>query len=180
MKQTQSTQRSNTIKTYEKLLPLVYGKVLDFGAGLCHGTKFFNENGIDCKSFEPHSRDHVSPDFVSSSDITTKFDSVVSCFVLNVIGDKEYRLNLIRDMVSKLKDNGSLIIAVRSVTNIKSYSKTAKILPYNCFEFPNGVIQKGFTFKDLEGEISDATGDMFSKGERIKNISNIAGIWKRS
>jgi SAM-dependent methyltransferase len=152
------TQVKSTAGTYEHIANYISClnqtgqpvRVLDYGAGLCHGTEILNDyesNDIDAWSFEPFAKDGVSPDFRNEEEITGEFDVVVSNCVLNVIEDDEERRTVIRSMLKHLKVGGYAIIMVRSKSAVKG-NKTNK--PFaDGFVNIKGTFQKGFSKQEL-------------------------------
>jgi len=163
------TQVSSTAGTYRKVAQFIgdsntTGKpvrVLDFGAGLCEGTRILNHhesNYIDAWSLEPFAKRGVSPHFRSFKEVNGKFDFVVNNCVLNVIEDLHERVNTVRQMLSVLKDGGKAIIMVRSHSAVKS-NKTNT--PYSDgFVNSKGTFQRGFNTNELSSLVTVASHDV--------------------
>jgi len=152
----QKTQRKNTAATYKKLLPMVQGVILDYGAGLLEGTKVFQDNLFNAEAYEPFPRDDIHPDYTSVDQINRKFDTIVCNCVLNVIDSEKERREIVLSIWNLLEDGGNAFIMVRSVANVEAYIKTATTVGAHEYRFPNGVFQKGFTLAELHRTIYDA------------------------
>ena len=160
------TQVSTTKGTYQKVANYMFERipegepasVLDYGAGLCHSQKIFEQaKNFVCTAYEPNPKEGIVPDVTRDDEIFGLFSFVVSNCVLNVIEDVQERYHVIRRMMARLKVGGQAIIMVRSHSNVNA-NKTNKT--YNDgFINSKGTFQRGFTRAELEDTIYAAYGD---------------------
>lgn len=160
----ESTQVVTTTGTYSKTAKLLKdkikdgGKVLDYGAGLGLGSDAMRDefNGkVDIHSFEPEPRrwkGSVPVTHTKSSDIHDKYDAVVSHNVLNVL-EPELRSHVTKDILSKVKVGGHVVIGTRKWSGDVNLAKNAK--PGNeekslwISKKGGDVYQKGFDGNEL-------------------------------
>jgi SAM-dependent methyltransferase len=157
------TQRTSTAPTYKKVADFIqndsenwFARVLDYGAGLCHGTEILRQKpAILAFSFEPDPPEGVTPDWTHVDRLEGKsFDYVVSNCVLNTIEEPDERIDVIQDMALLLKKGGKAIIMVRSWGTVKS-AKTKK--PYtDGYINDSGTFQRGFTTDELRALILES------------------------
>jgi len=188
------TAITSTLGTYKKvdnlLTDLNKNTVHDFGAGIGIGTRMFkNKNVTSHEPFVPIEKILKSkinfqgelfkgriPDYKKFDDVLVKEgigskDAVVNLNVLNVIGNKKERANVVKQIAQLIKDDGVAVITTRG-DEVAKAAKTSK----NAVKFEDGWIfgdkkktfQKGFSQKELEKYIKDILGDNFT----VKKLPN--------
>jgi diadenosine tetraphosphate (Ap4A) HIT family hydrolase len=90
---------------------LLTGRVLDFGCGLGNDVKFLQQKGLDITGYDPY----YSPTYPSG-----KFDSIVCCYVLNVLMP-EAQADALMNIAHLLKPGGKAYYAVRRDLKIYEY-----------------------------------------------------------
>ena len=82
---------------------LLKGRILDFGCGLGNDVKFLQQNGLDITGYDPYYAP-IYPD--------GKFDSIVCCYVLNVLMPSA-QADVLMNIAHLLKPGGKAYYAVR-------------------------------------------------------------------
>lgn len=126
---------------------LINGNILHFGRGKdIPGTQVLSQIGM-VTEYDPN-----IPKISDTKALLQKYDSVVSCFVLNCIHHKE-RKNILFNISKAVAKNGSAFIAVRSVKDSNLKIKQTKWFPISD-GFTNGkIFQKFYEPDDLIIEI---------------------------
>ena len=158
---TQSTQRANTVGTYNKIkLKLKEGNTLDYGAGLGLGTSI-----LESDSFEPFPQTSFNPTYTDLNDIPAdSYDNVVALNVLNVL-PKARRNDAVRGIGRSLKVKGTAFITTRGIDiygNKQSPTRGTKGAEVGSIVTSNNSFQKGFTQAELTGYIKSMLGSGFS------------------
>lgn len=128
--------------------------ILDYGCGHGFDLNFLKEKSYNITGYDKYIHKH--------SDLKYKeylYDKIICFYVLNTIAEKEERLSVIEHLLSLLKQNGSIYIAVRSIEELNSM-KNKKHITYN-----DGLVTSRKTFQKY-----------FSKEDvanLLKNIENI-------
>ncbi len=82
---------------------LLQGRVLDFGCGMGNDVKILQTRGLNIAGYDPH----YSPIYPDG-----KFDSIVCCYVLNVLMPEE-QANVLMNIAHLLKPGGKAYYTVR-------------------------------------------------------------------
>jgi diadenosine tetraphosphate (Ap4A) HIT family hydrolase len=82
---------------------LLKSRILDFGCGLGNDVKLLQQKGLDLTGYDPH----YSPIYPDS-----KFDTIVCCYVLNVLMP-EQQSDVLMNIAHLLKPGGRAYYAVR-------------------------------------------------------------------
>jgi diadenosine tetraphosphate (Ap4A) HIT family hydrolase len=82
---------------------LLTGRILDFGCGLGHDVKFLQQKDLDITGYDPY----YFPTYPDG-----KFDSIVCCYVLNVLMP-EIQADVLMNIAHLLKPGGKAYYAVR-------------------------------------------------------------------
>ncbi|WP_310419546.1 HIT domain-containing protein [Chamaesiphon sp. OTE_8_metabat_110] len=82
---------------------LLTGRILDFGCGLGNDVKVLAQQGFDISGYDPH---------YLPTDLTGKFDTIVCCYVLNVLMP-EVQSDVLMEIAHLLKPGGKAYYAVR-------------------------------------------------------------------
>lgn len=164
MDKSQTTQRKATLGTYRKVAALIpsEARVLDYGAGLCHGTSVLN-----AESFEPHPRAGIVPTYTNVQRIPSNtYDVVVCNCVLNVISTPSERDRVVQNILRLLKPGGRAYIMVRSWSDVRSIKHY--VTEGDGCRLPNGAFQRGFTHAELDTFLAP-----YGHTERMRHISNV-------
>ena len=172
MKSMTSTQRVATAGTYRKLAKLIGGpgmKVLDYGAGLCHGTAIL---GANAQSFEPNPQPGIEPDYTDAQDIPRfRYDAVVCNCVLNVVDNHETRIKILENLWDLIHSDGSIYIMVRSHSDVNSIKRATP--DGDGVRTSTGSFQRGFDHKELRDLIELALPHENLRMEKVEGISSI-------
>ena len=133
-KATALARRSLSVPMRELMnLGLLYGSVLDFGAGKGFDVNFLSYLGLDIVGY-----DKYNPEYKDESLLDKKYDVVVANYVLNTIVSLEEHQQVI-DKLRTLGDN--VFIALRNdKKNIKSTWEY--IEEYDCYKTTKGSYQR--------------------------------------
>ena len=82
---------------------LLKSRILDFGCGLGHDVGFLHQKGLDITGYDPY----YAPTYP-----TGKFDTIVCCYVLNVLMPEE-QAEVLMNIAHLLKPGGKAYYAVR-------------------------------------------------------------------
>ena len=160
----QCTQRKATLGTYRKIAALIPSgaKVLDYGAGYCHGAELLRAD-----SYEPAARCGVEPTFRTPQDVPDEaYDVVVCNCVSNVLHTRELRHAVLSGIVRALKPGGTAYVMVRSRSDVATIKHATE--EGDGLRLENGAFQRGFTQAELHEIVSP-----FGETERITEVSNI-------
>lgn len=183
----ETTQVATTTGTYTKsatklknMLPKG-SKVLDYGAGLGHGTKAMQDElgeHAEVHGYEPFPhRSNVQHTYTDPSEIKDKYHAVVSHNVLNVL-EPELREHVVRHILGLIGENGHGIIGARkwkgdvNLAKNTEYGDEDKSVWINK-KTKNGttrVYQKGFDGNELVDYIKGIAGEHFE----VKKLPGIA------
>ena len=137
-------------------LGLLYGSVLDFGAGKGFDVNFLSYLGLDIVGY-----DKYNPKYKDESLLDKKYDVVCCLYVLNVIRNLEEHQQVI-DKLRSLGDN--VFVALRNdKKNIKSTWEY--IEEYDCYKTTKGSYQRYYT--------PESIGRHFGSVEYIINSSSL-------
>lgn len=136
------TQVATTGGSYKKAGDIlvregVDGDVLDYGAGLGHGTKHLGPNAV---SYEPNPAKGYTPDYTESPD--RMFDGIVNLNVLNVVPEP-LRSKIALDIMRKLNPDGVAAIGARSYSDVMG-AKGPSLLDDGGIVTSRGTYQYGF------------------------------------
>ena len=136
------TQVATTGGSYKKANDIlvregVDGTVLDYGAGMGHGTKFLGDRAV---SYEPYPKDGYVPDYLVSPDMA--FDGIVNLNVLNVLPEP-MRSEAALDIMRKLNPDGVAAIGARSYSDVMK-AKSPSLLDDGGIVTSKGTYQYGF------------------------------------
>jgi SAM-dependent methyltransferase len=153
----QTTQRSNTLRSYEKVAEYIKStypeakKILDFGAGLGMGTETLRSiTGKEVMSYEPFPKGYT-PDFKKASQIKDKFDVVVCLNVLNVL-PPNIRQVTVKHLYRVTEKGGIILIVTRGWAGDVNQAKDAEPAPDEAKALiikGTGAYQKGFDGNEL-------------------------------
>ena len=150
------TQIATTVGTYRKAVPLLKGRVLDYGAGLGLGADVLRSAGLKVQTFEPFPerwKSATPPSYRRTNDIPSEaFDSAICLNVLNVVNRQE-RDRIMGELLRALVPGGVLVLNARSVTDVAKASVKRKGPEEGSWIIGMGSetrYQKGFTQKELE------------------------------
>lgn len=150
------TQIATTVGTYRKAVPLLKGRVLDYGAGLGLGADVLRSAGLKVQTFEPFPerwKSATRPSYRRTDDIPSEaFDSAICLNVLNVV-DRQERDHILGELFRALVPGGVLVLNARSVTDVAKASVKRKGPEEGSWIIGMGSetrYQKGFTQKELE------------------------------
>lgn len=87
----------------------IVGDVLDYGCGKCYKI-----NPPSWDNYDPHFR----PDGITKD----AYDTILCCYVLNVLGSKCEISKTIQDVVNRLKDDGAAYFTVRRDVDVRRSS----------------------------------------------------------
>ena len=140
------TQVATTGGTYKKAGEIlqregVTGDVLDYGAGLGHGTQYLGPRAV---SYEPNPAAGYSPDFTESPEMM--FDGIANLNVLNVVPEP-LRSKIALDILSKLNPDGVAAIGARSYSDVMT-AKNPSLLDDGGIVTSRGTYQYGFGGKN--------------------------------
>jgi len=149
--------------------------ILDYGAGIGYGTDAMREvSQKDVHSYEPSPTKWFKmrkdkPTFTKNTDISGKYDAVISLNVVNVL-EPDLRRKVVLDIVSKLNPNGVAIIGSRKYKGTLDIIKTAIPAEEEKAVWVGGkVYQKGYD----GSELVDYLKSILPTGYIISKISNI-------
>jgi SAM-dependent methyltransferase len=155
----QKTQISGTAPTYTKAKAHLdthsaHGKVLDFGAGLGHGSHIL---GAD--TYEPFPKGKFTPTYAHAADIPNdSYEKVTNFNVLNVVPPKT-RKEIVKHIGRVLKSGGIALITTRGRDVLDAKGKPGPE-PMSIVT-STGTYQKGFTTKELQQYVESVLGDKF-------------------
>lgn len=191
MKITQTTQRANTVGSYEKaanLIATTYNlpplKVLDYGAGLGKGTEVLSEVFPEVDSFEPYPQEGFTPTFNQTDllrwgsealrgQLKPQYDAIVCLNVLNVLNDYDRAMTVIKILLM-LNEHGMAVIGTRAWKNDIELSKTGQHdIVKKEVTWANGLIQKGFDGDELL-ELVKKMADGLGGGFHVERVRGIA------
>ena len=191
MKITQTTQRANTVGSYEKaanLIATTYNlpplKVLDYGAGLGKGTEILSEVFPEVDSFEPYPQEGFTPTFNQTDllrwgsealrgQLKPQYDAIVCLNVLNVLNDYDRAMTVIKILLM-LNEHGMAVIGTRAWKNDIELSKTGQHdIVKKEVTWANGLIQKGFDGDELL-ELVKKMADGLGGGFHVERVRGIA------
>jgi SAM-dependent methyltransferase len=187
-----TTTTSSYAKVAEFLLDVVPSdsSILDYGAGLGMGTSRMREilkpKNITVHSYEPFPKDNI-PDYLSSSDISEKYDAVVNLNVLNVV-ERDLRDEIVTQIISILKEDGIAIIGTRAwrgdIDGVKNFEEGPEPKSVYVLKKKDGgtikVLQKGFDGNDLKDYIQLFTSKPVTNlGKRFAASSVIVGNYEQ-
>lgn len=176
---TQRTQRSNTAQSYHKVAQYIRTNfignfsVLDYGAGLGHGTAILKDVSGQCTdSFEPNPN-NWNPTYTKVTQIKKMYNIIVCLNVLNVLPPQP-RAEAVQRMYDILSPNGALFIGTRKwkgdVDQTKNFTHTTE--PKSVYT--QGTYQRGFDGDELKECIQSiipveiiSTQSMFCKNSII-------------
>lgn len=191
MKITQSTQRANTVGSYEKAANLITNlyrvkpeRVLDYGAGLGKGTEVLREFFDKVDSFEPYPQEGFIPTFSQTDllrwgsealrgQLKPQYDAIICLNVLNVLNDYD-RIMTVLKILLMLNDHGMAVISTRAWKNDIELAKTGdKDEDHKQVIWSTGLVQKGFDGDELLEFIKKVTKclNMGFHVERVIGIS---------
>lgn len=138
------------------------GMVLDYGCGKLRNTKYLLENNIiiDVLDTKKQIEENINKLNVldincvyTSNDILPKdyYEHILLSFVLNVIPNKEDRVNVLNNIKNSLKDEGLLYVEVRNDSFVKNLKN--KISYNDGYLTGNGnkkTFQKPYTLEDIK------------------------------
>lgn len=107
-----------------KEIELPSASLLDFGCGHGRDVDFYNENGFDTIGYDEH-----EPFGFLETD-QRDFDIVTLTYVLNVIPKWGTRVAALRAAKSRMRDDGIMVITVRSPTEIRRHARNKKWTPH--------------------------------------------------
>ena len=179
-----TTQVATTIGSYKKAVKKAEdlnpkGKtVLDYGAGLGLGTDAMRSSSkLEVTSYEPFPerwKGESPVDYIDSSLIPDKYDTVVNLNVLNVL-EPELRDVVAKDIMSKVADGGVAIIGTRGwkgdIDATKKFKTTDEPQAIWVKKSSGDVYQKGFDGDELKDYMADLAPEGF-RVERGKGIAN--------
>ena len=140
-KKTAMSRRSLSVPMRELMnLGLLYGSILDYGAGHGFDVNFLSYLGVDVVGY-----DKYNPEYKDESLLDKKYDVVCCLYVLNVIRDLEEHQQVI-DKLRSLGDN--VFVALRNdKKNIKS---TWQYIEENdCYKTVKGSYQRYYTTESI-------------------------------
>lgn len=137
-------------------LGLLYGSILDYGAG-----KGFDVNFLSCLGLDIVGYDKYNPEYKDEDLLDKKYDVVVASYVLNVI----YSLVKHKQVIDKLRELGdNVYIALRN--DRKAIKDTWEYIEKNdCYKTPRKSYQRYYT--------SESIIRYFGSVEYIVNNSNL-------
>ena len=186
----QTTQRANTVATYEK----AYGaarnvnrsggkRVLDYAAGLGAGTRALRNRASSIESYEPFPSerwmDDSPPTHTEAKGISGKFDTVLNLNTLNVLEPAD-RTMVVRHIGEVLEENGVAIFQARDAKAVMGVKSVAR---YG--DEPNSVwIEKNFKGEKVEDyqkgfeqtELEDYIGETLGLGFDVKPARGLSGV----
>jgi SAM-dependent methyltransferase len=158
------TQITTTVPTYMAIAEdqEKSAVILDYSAGLGHGTKAMREAGYTVDGYEPFTNPEkraVDPEFTreDASDIPSeRYDVVINNAVLNVV-PMATRVDIVKNIYRALKPGGSAYIQARNWGGIKPTLKNPKTKLVGPREVitGKGTFQKGFTQPELTAFIQE-------------------------
>ena len=185
----QTTQRGNTVSTYEKAFNVakqvneVGGKrVLDYAAGLGAGTKALRRQAAKIESYEPlpseRWMDDQSPTYTEAEKISGKYDTVLNLNTLNVLepGDRDM---VVRHIGEVLEEDGVAVIQARDSRSVMKANGRPGDEPNSVWIEKNfrgekvEDYQKGFEQKELEEYVKDTLGLGFNVNP-ARGLSGVA------
>lgn len=122
----------------------MHDSILDYGCGHGFDLNFLKDNGYQVTGYDKYIAKCSNPNYNQYS-----YTKIYCFYVLNTIADKEERLHVLKDLLSVLKQDGSIYLAVRSIEELNSM-KNKKYTTYN-----DGIVtsrntfQKYFTKEDV-------------------------------
>lgn len=168
-----TTQVATTVGSYKKVANKINkGTVLDYGAGLGLGTDAMsNVLGRKVDSFELNAerwKGKKPVTYTEASQITKKYDNIVSLNVLNVV-PKNVRDFIVDHIGSKLNEGGTAFISTRKFSGDINQAKNFTVGPEDkslIIKRKQGgtvidVFQKGFDGNELVDYVQDRLGDDF-------------------
>lgn len=168
-----TTQVATTVGSYKKVANKINkGTVLDYGAGLGLGTDAMsNVLGRKVDSFELNAerwKGKKPVTYTEASQITKKYDNIVSLNVLNVV-PKSVRDFIVDHIGSKLNEGGTAFISTRKFSGDINQAKNFTAGPEDkslIIKRKQGgtvidVFQKGFDGNELVDYVQDRLGDGF-------------------
>jgi Methyltransferase domain len=120
--------------------------ILDYGCGHGADVLFYREHGLQTEGYDP------PEPFGFSALPRGTYDVVTVVFVLNVIADRNQRLNALRSASSFMRNDGRLVVATRSYAEIESQAR-AGTWPRHSDGYWSSTskrtFQRGFTVAEL-------------------------------
>jgi len=151
------TQITTTKGTYEKIGEKFINKnerILDFSAGLGHGTKALKDKGYNIDGYEPFSQPEkrvIDPDFENVNDIpSNSYDKIINNAVLNVVPEQT-RVDILKGIYRVLDNKGEAFVNVMGWNSIKktlNNPKTKLVGPREVIT-GKGTFQKGYKQSDF-------------------------------
>lgn len=144
-----ATQVATTGGTYKKAGDIfsregVTGDILDYGAGLGHGTQHLGDNAF---SLEVNPKPQFTPDFTSSEQMGDRtFGGIANLNVLNVLPEP-IRSQVAQDILGRLDVGGVGAIGARSYNDVMG-AKNPQILDDGGIVTQKGTYQYGFGGKN--------------------------------
>lgn len=179
IKRGQSTQVSNTINTYGKILDRIHTlsngktdkiKIVDVSTGLGMSKSLAEDLGYkNYETTEPFPAEGFIPTFKDSSELKdNSYDFITNNQVLNVV-EKPIRDKIVLDIGRALKPGGTAIISTRGDDVLKTKSKAFGSEPMSVYipatdSKGNKYMQyqKGFTKNELLEYVSNLLGKDFT------------------
>jgi exonuclease III len=128
-------------------------RIFDYGCGKGEDVDFYKkEFGCEVGAWDPYSDDFPDCPY-------DKYDIVTCIYVLNVLSDVTERCNTIKRAISYVADNGFLVVATRSVSEIDHEASSKSWTPFNDGYYSSesrGTFQKGIDAEELENYLSNS------------------------
>jgi len=131
---------------------LIKDPIFDWGCGKGRDIEYFKNLGFEAEGWDPKFKKDAPPENFEAG----KFNFVTLIYVLNVIPEREERLEILKSVYKFLPKKGRLFVAVRSKEEIKRVKRPSWKRYKDGWLTLKGTFQKGYVFEDLKKEVSQS------------------------
>ncbi len=126
---------------------LITDNIFDWGCGKGRDTRFLQSKNYNVESYDKYNKPFPTPSQIDFSKVRT----VLLNYVLNVIEDKQERLDLLSEISQRCLPGTLLLVSVRSKKEITEFANKSRWKHYNDgYITSRNTFQKGFDTNELK------------------------------